>query len=160
MPGQYPTGDAVRPRLCGQAKEIDPTGRLYLCARCGARVVICPCCDRGNIYCNRGCAEESRRIKQRAACRRYQLTLRGRRNHAARAQRYRARQNKVTHQGSLPPPPDVVMTRASALSAPHTKSPTPSAFPHQPPWPCHWCERPCSPFVRRGFLRRGRGRGP
>jgi hypothetical protein len=66
MPGQYHTGDAVRPRLCGQVKEGNPTGRLYLCPRCGAQVVICPCCDRGNIYCNRGCGEESRRITQSA----------------------------------------------------------------------------------------------
>jgi hypothetical protein len=151
MPGQYPTRRAVRPRLCGNGEETDATARFYLCARCRAQVLICSCCDRGNVYCERGCAAESRRTRQRAAGQRYQRSLRGRRNHAARARRYRARQNKVTHQGSPRPPPDDVL-RASAAS--------PRAVLLQPPWRCHWCGRPCSPFVRMDFLRRGRGRDP
>ena len=157
MPGEYSTQGAVRPRRCGNAAEADATARLYLCARCRAQVLICSCCDRGNIYCERGCAAESRRSKQRTAGRRYQHSLRGRRNHAARARRYRARQNKVTHQGSPGPPPDDVM-RASAAS---TRNPqTARAAPLQPPWRCHRCGRLCSPFVRMDFLRRGRGRDP
>jgi hypothetical protein len=106
MPGQYFTRGAVRPRLRGNAEETDATARFYLCARCRVQVLICSCCDHGNIYCERGCAAESRRTRQRAAGQRYQRSLRGRRNHAARARRYRAQQNKVTHHGSPAPPPD------------------------------------------------------
>jgi hypothetical protein len=94
MPAQYLTTGALRPRLCGKAKKAHATARRYLCARCRTQVLICSCCDRGNIYCNGGCAEAARRTKQRVAGQRYQDTSRGRRNHAARAERYRARQKK------------------------------------------------------------------
>ena len=157
MPGQYPTHGAPSLRLCGKAEEAHATPRLYLCVRCRDQVLICSCCDRGNIYCERDCAAASRRTRQRACGQRYQRSLRGRRNHAARAKRYRVRQNKVTHQGSPRPPPDDVM-RASAAS---TRNPqTARAAPLQPPWRCHRCGRLCSPFVRMDFLRRGRGRDP
>jgi hypothetical protein len=159
MPGQYLTRGALRPRLCDEAKEAAATARFFLCARCRAQVMICSCCDRGNIYCAQDCAQVARRSAQRAAGRRYQSSFRGRRNHAARARRYRAQQNKVTHQGSPPPPPDDGM-RASAAPTGQPKSYTPRAVPLQPPWRCHWCERACSPFVRMDFLRRGRGRDP
>jgi hypothetical protein len=59
-------------------------------------------CDRGQIYCAQGCAQTARHDAQRAAGRRHQASRRGRVNHAARAGRYRARQNNVTHQGSPP----------------------------------------------------------
>jgi hypothetical protein len=88
MPGQYSTRSAFRPRLCDEAKEANATARFFLCARCRAQVLICSCCDRGNIYCAQDCAQVARRGAQRAAGRRYQLSLRGRRNHAARAQRW------------------------------------------------------------------------
>jgi hypothetical protein len=100
MPGQYLTRRAARPRLCGNAEGTGAIARLYLCARCRVQVLICSRCDRGNIYRKRGRAAESRRTKQRAAGQRYQRSLRARRNHVARARRYRARQNNVTHQGS------------------------------------------------------------
>jgi hypothetical protein len=159
MPGQYPTRGAFRPRLCDDAEEADATARLFLCARCRAQVLICSCCDRGNIYCGEGCAEEIRRSTQRAAGQRYQSSHRGRLNHAARARRYRARQKKVTHHGSLPQPTDDVMPVGTTLTTQaHLR--TPRSFPLQPPWRCHWCERPCSPFVRHGFLRRRRGADP
>jgi hypothetical protein len=155
MPGHYSTRGTFRPRVCDEGREADATGRFFLCARCRAQVLICPCCDRGNIYCAEGCAEETRRSTQRSAGRRYQATPRGRRNHAERARRYRARQNKVTHHGSLPQGADDVMPEGAVPTSeahPHT----PRSFSLQPPWCCHWCGRPCSPFVRRGFLRRGR----
>jgi hypothetical protein len=75
MPGQYPTSGSLRPRLCDEGKQADATTRLYLCARCRIQVLICSCCDRGNIYCEQGCAEESRRSKRRASTQRYQSTL-------------------------------------------------------------------------------------
>ena len=114
MPGQYSTRGAFRPRLCDEGREADATARFFLCARCRAQVLICSCCDRGNIYCAQDCAQVARRSAQRAAGRRYQLSFRGRRNHAARARRYRARQNKVTHHGSLPQGTDDVMPEGAA----------------------------------------------
>jgi hypothetical protein len=161
MPGQYPTRGAFRPRQCDEAQQADATGRFFLCARCRAQVLICPCCDRGNIYCEQECAQTSRRNAQREAGRRYQSSHRGRRKHAERARAYRARQKKVTHQGSLQQPSDDVMPKCAAptvSSSPTTRTPqTPRSSPLQSPWHCHWCGRPCSPFVRRAYLRRGRG---
>jgi len=166
MPGQYPTHGDFRPRLCDEAKEAHATGRFFLCARCRAQVLICSCCDCGNIHCERGCAEEARRTKQRAAGRRYQLSFRGRRNHAARERAYRARQKKVTHQGSLPQPCDDPIPKCSppSVSGPSgsmasTPQP-PRSSPLRSSWRCHWCGRPCSPFVRTSFLRRRGGRDP
>jgi len=156
MPEQYSTCGAFRPRLCDEAQEADATARLFLCARCRAQVLICSCCDRGNIYCGEGCAEKNRRSKQRTAGQRYQSSCNGRLNHAARAKRYRARQNKVTHQSSLPQPADDVMPKEGAALT----STTPRSPRSVPPWRCRWCGRPCSPFVRNGFLRRRRGADP
>ena len=51
---------------------IGASARLFLCAGCRLEVLICSRCDRGNIYCGKGCASEARRIAQRAAQRRYQ----------------------------------------------------------------------------------------
>jgi hypothetical protein len=162
MPGQYPTRGVARPRLCDDAQQADASGRFFLCARCRTQVLICSCCDRGNVYCEQDCAQRSRREAQREAGRRYQSSRRGRRKHADRARGYRARQKKVTHHGSLQGPADDVMSeraapRVSAPRDPSASTPrTPRLSPLQSPWPCHWCGRPCSPFLRRDFLRRGR----
>ncbi len=67
------------------------SGRLFLCAGCRGQVIICSCCDRGQIYCNGGCAPRARRQTLQAAGRRYQASPRGRRRHAARMGRWRAR---------------------------------------------------------------------
>jgi hypothetical protein len=88
MRGQYLTHRRLRPRLCDDADEALASARLYHCGRCRLQVLICSCCDRGNIYCNKGCAEEARRSAQREAGKRYQSTDRGRRNHAKRAIRF------------------------------------------------------------------------
>ena len=80
MPGQYPIGGGFRPRLCDEGKQADATPRLYLCARCRVQVLICSCCDRGNIYCKRGCAKESRCSKQRASGQRYRSSIHRTRN--------------------------------------------------------------------------------
>ena len=129
MPGQYPTHEVVRPRLRGHSQHVDATARFYLCAGCRAQVLICSCCDRGNIYCGDGCASAARRSAQREAGRRYQSSRRGRRKHAERARRYRERQKKVTHQGSPPPPIDDVIS-PSATVALRVVLRVPRAFPH------------------------------
>jgi hypothetical protein len=161
MQRQYLTHRRIRPRLCGDADEALANARLYLCARCHDQVLICSCCDHGNIYCAKGCAEEARRSAQREAGRRYQSSRRGRCNHAKRARGYRARQKKVTHQGSLLQPADDLIPEGTALT-PSTPTPqrSPPDLPRRSPWRCHWCGRRCLPFVRTGFLRRRRGADP
>jgi len=160
MPGQYPTHEVVRPCVREDGQQADATARFYLCAACRALVVICSCCDRGNIYCGQGCASAARHSAQRAAGRRYQSSRRGRRKHAERARRYRARQNKVTHQGSPESPIDDVI-RPSAAVAPRVFLRVPRVFPQQSSSRrCHLCGRPCSPFLRTGFVRRRRGADP
>jgi hypothetical protein len=150
MRGQYPTKRASRPRPIRPAGD-EPSARLFLCGRCREMVIICRRCDRGQIYCNRGCAQDARRCAQRDASRRYQSSRRGRLNHAARNRRYRARKKNGTHQGSLRKP-DLSPLRSTVRAS---ESPWPSrtyvpagALSH-----CHWCGSRCSQFVRQRFVR-------
>ena len=116
MQDEYPAEEGVRlRRVCDTAQPEAASGRLFLCVGCRGQVIICGCCDRGQVYCNDGCAPRARRQTLQAAGRRYQASQRGRRRHAARMDRYRSRQKKVTHQGSPRPPagdllPPVAMT--------------------------------------------------
>jgi len=167
MRGQYSTHCGHRPRPC-EAEPDEAPGRLFLCVRCQAQVLICSCCDRGQIYCGGGCAQEARHHGQRAAGQRYQTSRRGRLSHAVRARRYRAQQKNVTHQGSpLLPLDDLVSVdtavTASKSSAAASGDVTTRSRGHgAPTWRCHWCGCRCPPFVRTGFLprrRRGSSRG-
>ena len=155
MRGQYLTRCGLRPRPGTDAPEgADATpARFFLCARCRAQVLICSCCDRGQIYCAGGCAGLARREGQRAAGRRYQTSHRGRVAHALRARSYRARQKNVTHQGSPPQPPDDLVLPGSVVTA---SEPSSSPDARRWTWHCHWCGCRCSQFVRHGFLRRRR----
>ena len=139
---------------------MDSSARLYLCERCRAQVIICSTCDRGQIYCGGVCSAETRRTSRQAAGRRYQSSRQGRFTHAGRQRRYRARQQKVTHQGSPPPVSDAVLPAGLVVtvlecsltekrrSAPGFPGRTVEAAPH-----CHVCGRPCPPFFRWEFLR-------
>jgi len=129
------------------------TARLFNCTRCGRQVAICRHCDRGNRYCNEGCAPAVRRASRRAAGARYQRSRRGRFAHAQRQRRYRARRRKVTHQGSPPPPPAASLLPESRASA---SPPDEPAVPAVEGLRCHFCGRACSAFVRLGFLRQRR----
>ena len=146
----------VRPRLVasdGATTAVPP--RFFCCARCRGQAFICSRCDRGQIYCTRGCAGAARRAKQREAARRYQRTLYGRRNHAARMARYRARQNKVTHHGSPVTAPDAVVSSDSATAEDEEPSPAEAVAGERPAVTrCHWCACRCPDRVRRDFLRR------
>ncbi|CAE6876637.1 hypothetical protein R69746_08817 [Paraburkholderia aspalathi] len=95
----------IKERRCPEENScgIQSTGRLLVCARCRAQVLICGPCDRGNRYC-RDCTKEARRVSVREAGRRYQRSRRGRFAHAARSRRHRARRKIVTHHGSPAPP--------------------------------------------------------
>ena len=82
------------------------SARLYQCARCTCQVIICSSCDRSNIYCNTGCAKQSRVLNHRKSNKLYQTSQKGKQKHAQRQRRYRARQaNKVTEHGSIILPP-------------------------------------------------------
>jgi hypothetical protein len=158
MPVEYSTRCGRRP-CPGETHPVETPARLFLCARCRAQVLVCSCCDRGQIYCAGGCAQEARYQAQRAAGQRYQASRRGRVNHAARSGRWRSRQKNVTHQGSpLQPPSDAVSVDAApaANSPPATPAndvATPFPSHGQPAWRCHWCGSRCQPFVRIDFLR-------
>jgi hypothetical protein len=153
MPGHCPAAGGFRLRRVFGSAQVEPvSGRLFLCLACGSQVVICRCCDRGQIYCSGACSQRARRQSQRAAARRYAASLAGRRSHAARMGRYRARQQIVTHHGSPTPPasgvlpPDAMaMSRDDASPA----EPLRLSLTH-----CHWCDRRCLPQLRQGFLRR------
>ena len=156
MPGQY--SNHCRSRPCALLPAAATTARLFLCVRCQAQALVCSHCDRGQIYCAQGCAQTARRDAQRAAGRRYQASRRGRVNHAARAGRYRARQNNVTHQGSPPHrADDLVMASAVVIAASPGEGARSSPGHRSGSWSCHWCGCRCSPFVRREFLRRRSG---
>ena len=118
MQGQYPGNRGGRP--CGDRgfdHAYAAPARLFLCAGCHAQALICSCCDRGQIYCAGDCADRARRRSLQCAGQRYQDGPPGRRRHAARQGRYRARDKKVTHHGSPPPPRDDLLTPGSPVSA-------------------------------------------
>jgi len=131
---------------------MQSTARLFNCAGCQRQVVICGHCDRGNIYCGRGCAQTARRRSMRAAGKRYQKGRRGRLTHAERQRRYRQRRKKkVTHQGSLSVVPDETLPAESRTSTRRIESCVTDANDGMR---CHFCARICSPFIRQQFLRR------
>jgi hypothetical protein len=175
MPGYYGADGASRPchGICQRADETD-TGRFFLCERCRAQVLICRCCDRGQIYCAGGCARIARTERRREVARRYQTSRNGRFAHAARSRRYRAnealrqaRHKIVTHHGSLASDADVDVMAASVTTPVKASDTADEQLLPEPATPegssaciqghqCHWCGRCCSPFVRREPLRRRR----
>jgi len=160
MPDQYRADRGGRPRR--RVHRSDPgeaaSARLFICAECRTQALICSCCDRGQIYCAGDCRRLVRRRRQRAAGARYQISQRGRRAHAERASRYRARREKVTHQGSPRPPQDDCLPSGSRPIASGTTTSGRRAWRWAPR--CHWCGRRCPFLFRQGFLRRrGHRRG-
>jgi hypothetical protein len=171
MQDEYPAKGGVRlRRACDDGQIALGSGRLYGCVRCGCQVVVCSCCDRGQIYCNDDCSAQARRQTLHAAGQRWQGTPRGRRKHAARMARYRAKLAKgsdgigvgmadegrpreiVTHHGSPSPGADDLLAPDATAMPRDDASPTElsgRAMTH-----CHWCGRCCLSPLRRGFLRR------
>jgi hypothetical protein len=113
-PRHRPT--AVHARGDWQDQANGRPARLFLCRGCRVQVLICSHCDRGHVYCAEACAQKARRQSQRESGRRYQMSRRGRINHAARARRYRARKNNVTHQGSAPDRSDDLLREDQAVA--------------------------------------------
>jgi hypothetical protein len=54
------------------------TGRLFVCARCRAQVIVCRRCDRGQISCDGDCSEIASQASVRVTGRRYQHSRHGR----------------------------------------------------------------------------------
>ena len=131
---------------------MQKTGRLFLCARCRVQVLICSVCDRGQIYCCGACSEFARHASICEAGRRYQRTRKGRFASAESSRRYRSRQKKVTHQGSLMEPPDVLLLQDLAVTivAPGACAIARTSSIER----CHLCGSRCSQFVRFGRLGR------
>jgi hypothetical protein len=155
MREQYPAdGGSCLRRVCDSGQAEPDSGRLFLCAGCRSQAIICSCCDRGQIYCNHGCASRARQRTLRAAGRRYERSQRGRQMHAARMGRYRARREIVTHHGSPPPPADDLLPPDALTTTRDDASPADGPRPSVPH--CHWCGRGCLPLLRQGFLRRRR----
>jgi len=154
MQGEYPAEGGVRlRRACDDSRAAPGSGRVFVCVRCGCQVVVCNYCDRGQIYCTGDCSTQARRQTLHRAGRRWQRTPHGRRLHAARMARYRARPREiVTHQGSPTP------LLGDLLAAGATAMPRDDATPAEPPGRtmthCHWCGRPGLLPLRRGLLRR------
>lgn len=120
------------------------SGRLFNCARCHVQQVICRRCDRGQRYCT-SCAAPAYRDSRQAANRRYQGTPRGRACNAARQQRFRQRQRKVTDQGS--------QATAAAVSCVPSAITSSSPVVVAPYLACHFCGQACAPRLRRRWLR-------
>ncbi len=123
---------------------MESPARLFNCARCQCQVIICRSCDRGNIYCSSNCSKSARRESVRNSGKRYQNSRRGKIKHAQRQQCYREGQKiKVTHQGSIEsptndllPPNQITPTKKSDIGYIH----------------CHFCGKPCSDYLRLGYL--------
>jgi len=126
------------------------SARLFHCARCHCQVVLCRRCDRGHVYCARGCAQRARQDSLRRAGARYRATRCGRLNNAARQRRFRARQQKVTHQGSalVETPAVLPVTLTLPDSGAHNRLDHSADVIY-----CHRCGGECHPFLRHDFLR-------
>lgn len=130
------------------AANDGPVGRTYQCASCHVRVVVCPRCDRGQIYCSRSCAQEVRQSRLREAAQRYQASDRGRLLHAERSRRYRERNRRVTHQSSAS---ETSERTSPAPAEPPVVAPEAvlSRDEHGPLRTCRYCGGTVSEFVRQ-----------
>ena len=133
---------------------MDYPPRMYNCVRCACQVVICSHCDRGQIYCARGCARAARKASLNQSGQRYQASRQGQLNHAARQARYRDRQQqKVTHQGSTPGSHhDSLMQQLKMLLKEITYNTIRPEATITANLTCHFCHQSCLPFVRWVFL--------
>ena len=63
MQDDYPAKGEVRlRRTCDDGQSGERSGRLFVCVWCCCDVVVCSCCDRGQIYCGvELCARQARR---------------------------------------------------------------------------------------------------
>jgi hypothetical protein len=158
----------------------------FCCLICLVHVLICSCCDRGNIYCP-SCADARKQHRIRKARSRYRSTLRGRIIRSLGEQRRRARPRSRTPTFAE----DSVGDRGSTVADHQVNSPFPGPDAQgkgglngsasgvlSPGWRpslrrqalegfvvCAFCRKVCGPLERQrplGRRRRARhgGRGP
>lgn len=146
--------DSAR-RICVATCSDGVSCRMFLCGCCRSQVLVCRCCDRGQIYCINTCAQKVRAERQREARRRYQATPRGRAMHAERNRRYRDRMRSVTDHGPSNEPerrPSFNLDGGTTLSQPAPSRESPGLLF------CHNCGSSASAFLRRSPLRTRRHR--
>lgn len=156
---QSATHEAFCPIL--QLQGLEQCHRIFNCIRCSRQVIICRECDRGDIYCSAACAAAQRKRSLKQAGERYQNSFVGRRQHAERQARYRARHSaakkKVTHHGSTTPAKcgsrNMVTTAVPRRLAAH-----PSLRTSSPDLICDKCHHSCGTLSRHDFWRGGRRR--
>jgi len=125
------------------------TARLYYCALCHCQVMICSDCDRGNIYCNQGCAHKARQTTLREAGKHYQQSYPGKLRHAHRQRRYRERlkqpRKKVTHQ-------DCQKMKVAASLSCVCQTVKSAPFGRKAVRHCHFCGECLPKFLRTDYL--------
>ncbi len=115
--------------------------------------MVCQSCDHGQRYCAEGCRKLARKEAGKRANKKYQNSRQGRFKNAERQQRFRQRKKlnskKVTDQGSSSSLTDDLLIEKNypLKSAPKTSQ-------TQSETVCHFCNRPCGPFFRGGFLKK------
>ena len=107
----------LRPPPPGVWYFLKSVGIEVTCRACKRAFVVCRRCWRGQAYCSGPCQKLGYRQQRREATKRYQESNIGRRKHASRQRRYRQNHhrspepadNKVTHEGTRPEAPALVM---------------------------------------------------
>lgn len=123
------------------------TARLFSCCLCHCLVVICSRCDRGQRYCTPSCSSKARRISLNRANKKYRSSLRGRTANAERQARFRASKKIVTHQGSDSVSPRVLLP--NPVNTPSSQA----EYTLSKGIVCCVCCKPCSSYVRQGYIR-------
>lgn len=128
---------------------MEPSSRLYYCMLCHQQAMVCPRCDRGQIYCSRACSQRARTVSLKITRARYQATLKGKHKHAARQSAYRRLlRQKVTDQGSP------FSSGNASIKALEHKAEKASVKQFTPELRCCFCKKPVSDWLRNDFLRR------
>lgn len=128
---------------------MEPIARLFQCALCHAQALVCSKCDHGQIYCSDRCSMFARHNSLIAAGKRYQATIKGRRNHAARQARYEMKlQSNLTHHSSPDPSPCASMQQLENSAKKSEKGHERTALI------CCCCHKPVSEWLYHGFLQR------
>lgn len=96
---------------------METVGQFFLYAVRRVQVLVCSGRDPGQMYCSGTCVQLARLAARREAGRRYQSSRRRCFTHDERMRRYRARQEKVTHQAPPPAPEDALLALDSATIA-------------------------------------------
>ena len=128
---------------------MEPTARLFQCVLCHTQAMICSKCDRGQIYCSDSCSTFARQQSLRAAGKRYQATINGKRNHAARQARYEMKlQSNLTHHSSRDP------SSCASMQQLENKAKKTETEQLRTVFICCCCHQPVSVWLRNDFLQR------